>query len=102
VVLTSLDTTSTDSIIDNNTIVNPNPDSVRTLIADEIKTYKTVKGDTLASIAKQFNISVKHNYLGKQFEQPIYQPGMDLVILPVDGVCIKLQQRHFAGHRTQV
>ena len=91
VVLADLSSAPNDnSIIDNNSVVNPNPDSVRTLIADEIKTYTTVKGDTLQSIAKQFNISVNTIIWSNNLKGDSIKPGTDLVILPTDGVLHKV------------
>lgn len=75
------------AVITDNTINNPNPDTVRNLITDQLKVYVTQPGDTLGSIAKQFNLSVNtvawaNNLTATQ----TIKPGWDLVILPTDGV----------------
>ena len=79
-----------DSIITDNTIVNPNPDSVRTLITDQIKVYVTQPGDTLQSIAAKFNISTNTIIWANNLPNNTIKPGWDLVILPVNGVLHKV------------
>lgn len=84
------DTTSTDTLISNNTIVKQDPDSVDKMIADQIKVYDTVPGDTLASIAAKFGISTNTIKWANNLSSDQIKPGWNLVILPVSGVLHKV------------
>lgn len=76
--------------ISDNTINNPNPDTVKTLITDQIKVYVTQPGDTLSSIAQQFNLNVNTIMWANNLSSQTIKPGWDLVILPVNGVLHKV------------
>ncbi len=78
-----------DSIITNNSLVQPSPDSIKGLVAKQVKIYTTVAGDTLASVAAANGITVKtladsNNLL----TNAVLQPGWQLVILPVNGMWV--------------
>ncbi len=78
---------STDSIITDNSLVQPNPDSVKTLCAKQIKTYTVVDGDTLRSVAIDNDITIQTlidaNGLTRDSK---LKPGQELTILPGDGI----------------
>ena len=76
--------------ISDNTIDNPNPDTVKTLITDQIKVYVTQPGDTLSSIAQQFNLNVSTIMWANNLSSQTIKPGWDLVILPINGVLHKV------------
>ena len=70
-------------------LVQPNPDTVSSLIAKQIKVYETQSGDTLASIASANNISVRTIMVANKLTSETLKPGWFLVILPTDGVLHK-------------
>jgi LysM repeat protein/surface antigen len=76
--------------INNNTIDNPNPDTVKNLITDQVKVYVTQAGDTLSSISAKNNISPNTIRWANNLTSDTIKPGWDLVILPVDGVVHKV------------
>lgn len=71
-----------------NTILAPNPDSVRGLISAQIKIYQTQSGDTLPKIAKNFGISEQTIMWANKLTSPAVKPGWQLIILPTDGVLV--------------
>jgi surface antigen len=81
-----------ESAIGDNTIEKPNPDSVRGMIADQIKVYDSVPGDTLESIAKKFNISVNTIIWANNLKDNNIKPGWNFVILPTSGVLHKVDR----------
>lgn len=76
--------------ITENTITNPTPDTVKNLITDQIKVYVTQPGDTVGSIAKQFNLAPNTIIWANNLSSQTIKPGWDLVILPTDGVLHKV------------
>ena len=67
-------------------LVKPNPDSIKELVAKQVKIYETQPGDTIQSIAATNGISPQtvldaNNLLNGT----IIKPGWYLKILPVDG-----------------
>lgn len=62
------------SILDDDTV---NTDIVKHTVA---------KGETLSSIADQYNISVETILLANELSDSKIQPGQELLILPVDGI----------------
>ncbi|MBI5530263.1 MAG: LysM peptidoglycan-binding domain-containing protein [Candidatus Doudnabacteria bacterium] len=86
-------TTSTDHqdivLGDESTILAPNPDSVQSLIAKQVKIYQTQKGDTLKNIAQNFGISQQTIMSANKLTAPEIKPGWQLIILPTDGVLVK-------------
>lgn len=78
------------SLITNNTIEKENLDSVRGLIAEQIKVYDTVSGDTLQSIANKFGISTDTLIWANNLPNNTIKPGWNLVILPTSGVLHKV------------
>jgi surface antigen/LysM repeat protein len=93
----SLDNQS-DSIINNNTIQKENPDSVKTMIADQIKVYDTVSGDSLQSVGSKFNISRETVAWANNLPvDATLKPGWNLVILPVSGVLHKVTNNDTLG-----
>ena len=83
---TDPNTTADNTIVDDNTITNPNPSSVRTMILDQVKVYTTVQGDTLASISNKFNITPNTIIWANNLTSTTIKPGWQLLILPVSGV----------------
>ncbi len=73
---------------DENTILAPNPDSVQSLIAKQVKIYQTKQGDTLQSIAQMFDISTETIMSANKLTVPSIKPGWQLIILPTDGVLV--------------
>jgi len=72
------------------------PMAVDTSIADGrglLTTYKVVRGDTLASIAKHFDVSVKTIWWANKLSatKP-FKVGMTLTIPPVDGVVVTVAE----------
>ena len=70
-------------------LVQPNPDTLESLVAKQIKVYKTENRDTLASIAKANSISVETLMWANNLTNENIRPGWFLVILPTDGVLHK-------------
>ena len=70
-------------------LVQPNPDTVASLISKQIKVYKTQAGDTLASIAADNGIKVQTLMWANNLSSQTIKPGWFLVILPTDGVLHK-------------
>ena len=78
-----------DSIIYNDTLSQPSPDSIKALVAKQVKIYTTVAGDTMSSIAAANGITVKT--LADSNKLPTnaaLQPGWQMVILPVNGMWV--------------
>lgn len=71
---------------ENDVLVQPNPDTLRSLIAKQIKVYQTASGDTLSLIAKQNGISVQTLMWANKLNSETIKPGWYLVIPPVDSV----------------
>ncbi|PJE61013.1 hypothetical protein COU86_01280 [Candidatus Roizmanbacteria bacterium CG10_big_fil_rev_8_21_14_0_10_36_26] len=73
---------------------NPYKGSLRTVISvkprDSIVNYSVVGGDTLASIAKKFNISVDTIKWTNNLKTDTIKPGQSLKIPPVTGVVHKV------------
>ncbi len=88
--VTSAQQFDTNSVINNNTIEKENPDSVRGLIAEQIKVYDTKQGDTLKSISEQFGISTSTIKWANNLPSDTIKPGWNLVILPTSGVLHKV------------
>ncbi len=90
--LESQETTSDnqDIVLGNeSTILAPNPDSVQSLIAKQIKIYQTQAGDTLPKIAKNFGISQQTIMWVNKLSTTSIKPGWQLIILPTDGILAK-------------
>lgn len=84
-------TVGNDIIIgDENTILAPNPDSVQSLIAKQIKVYETKPGDTLPAIAKNFGISQQTIIWANKLASNAIKPGWQLIILPTDGILVNV------------
>lgn len=61
----------------------------------QFETYRVERGDTPSEIAYQFGIKTETLLGGNPFlsqESSLMQPGMDLTILPIDGVLHDVQQ----------
>lgn len=71
---------------DETTFLAPNPDSVQSLIAKQIKIYQTQSGDSLKSIAQTFGISQQTIMWANKLTSTTIKPGWQLLILPTDGV----------------
>jgi len=70
---------------DESSILAPNPDSIQSLIAKQIKIYQTQSNDTLASIAKNFGISQQTIMWVNGLTSTTIKSGWYLKILPTDG-----------------
>ncbi len=70
-------------------LVQPNPDTVSSLISKQIKVYQTQPGDTLGSIAAANGIKVQTIMWANNLSSQTIKPGWYLVILPTDGVLHK-------------
>ncbi len=67
------------------TILAPNPDSIESLIAKQIKIYQTQANDTLPAIAKNFGVSQQTLMWANKLSSSNIKPGWHLIILPTDG-----------------
>lgn len=67
-------------------LAQPAVDTLESLIAKQIKVYKTQSGDTLASIARANGISVQTIMWANKLSGETIKPGWFLIILPTDGV----------------
>ncbi len=67
------------------TILAPNPDSIQSLIAKQIKIYQTQANDTLPAIAKNFGVSQQTIMWANKLSSSNIKPGWHLIILPTDG-----------------
>ncbi len=77
-------------VINENAIVKPNPDSVDSLIAKQIKIYETKDKDTLSSVATANGITVQTLAdANKISTSTVLKPGWQLIILPTNGVLVK-------------
>lgn len=80
----------TDSLVLNNdSIVQPNPDSVQQLVAKQVKVYQTKNGDTLKQIAADNGISVQTIIWANKLTSTAIKPGWFLIILPTNGILVK-------------
>jgi len=81
----SAETTEND-IVNQQVLIKPNPDSIQSLIAKQIKVYQTKPGDTLGEIAAENGISVQTLMWTNKLSSELIKPGWYLIILPTDGV----------------
>lgn len=87
---TPTDETDSLSIVTPDGIVQPNPDSIKSFNAKEIKVYQTVEGDTLNSIAAQNGISPQTIIWANNLPDNTIKPGWFLIIPPIDGIVYKM------------
>jgi surface antigen len=81
------DSGTNNTIINENRLNQPSPDSIKALVTKQIKTYTTQAGDTLQSIAAANGITVQTLIdANKLTKGAALQPGWQLIILPIDGV----------------
>lgn len=75
---------------DDNSILAPSPDSIKSMVASVVKkVYVTQPGDTLKSLANKNGISVDSIKLSNpKLVGDALKPGWNLIIPPVDGVAI--------------
>jgi surface antigen len=76
-----------DFTIEDGFLTQPSPDSIRALVAKQVKIYTTVPGDSLRSIAAKNGITIQT--LADANNLPTdaaLKPGWTLKILPIDGV----------------
>lgn len=71
-----------------NTLVAQNPDSVSELLKRQIKVYKTQKGDTIGSIARQYGVSIDTIKWANNLKDNHIDPDWELAIPPTDGLII--------------
>lgn len=89
-ILTNEESVLESSITQNETFEQPSPDSVRELIAKQIKVYETKEGDTLRNIAAMHDITLQTLIDANNLRNDtVVKPGWKLVILPTDGVLYK-------------
>ncbi len=74
---------------DESSLLAPNPDSVQSLIAKQVKIYQTQAGDNLPAIAKNFGISQQTIMWANNLTSTAIKSGWQLLILPSDGVLVK-------------
>ena len=74
------------AIADDQTLLSQNPDSVKALVAKQIKVYRTVDGDTLKSIAAKNGLKEQTLIWANRLPNSQIKPGWDLLIPPTDGV----------------
>ena len=74
---------------DANVLVQPEVDTLESLIAKQIIVHQTAPGDTLASIAKQNGISIETLMWANKLDSQNIRPGWFLIILPTDGTLHK-------------
>ncbi len=84
----SNDDGSTIVIADQDTLLAPNPDSVRVNIENQIKSYTVKNGDTLGQIAQNFGISTQTIINNNGLSDGYANIGQELKILPVDGLLV--------------
>lgn len=70
-------------------MVRPNPDTVSSLVAKQIKVHTVQSGESLSSIASIYNISPKTILWANNLTENLVKPGWQLMILPTDGVLVK-------------
>ncbi len=73
--------------IEDNALVKPNTGRVKGLV--NIQVYTTQVGDTLSTIAKQYNISTDTLKWANSLPNDTIKPGWHLKILPINGLLIK-------------
>lgn len=74
------------TIADDQSLLSQNPDSIKSLVAKQIKVYKTQAGDTLKSIAEKNGLKEQTLIWANRLPNSQIKPGWDLLIPPVDGV----------------
>lgn len=70
-------------------LIQPNPDTLSSLIAKQIYVYQTAPGDTLSKIAAKNGISSETLMWANNLPSETIKPDWYLVILPTDGVLHK-------------
>ena len=70
-------------------LTRPTPDSIKDLIAKQIKVYETKPGDTLSFIAQQNGINQQTLMWANKLTSEAIKPGWFLLIPPTDGVIYK-------------
>jgi surface antigen len=78
-----------DLVLNDESIVQPNPDSVQQLLARQIKVYETVSGDTLRKIASANGLKVQTLMWANKLTSEGIKPGWFLIIPPTDGIIHK-------------
>lgn len=75
---------------DDNSILAPNPDSIQASVNNAVKTvYTTKEGDTLKSIANEYNVSVDTiRWSNPGLLSSTIKPGWNLIIPSVNGVAV--------------
>jgi surface antigen len=70
-------------------LLQPQADTLSSLISKQIKVYETQAGDTLASIASNNGITVQTLMWANNLASQTIKPGWFLVVLPTDGILHK-------------
>ncbi len=68
-----------------NSLVQPTPDSIQNLITNQIHTYQTKPGDTLSQIAEKYRVSPQTIIWSNHLSGNSLKAGQELRIPPVDG-----------------
>lgn len=63
-----------------------NPDTIRQLMEKQITVYETQPGDTLAAVARKFNLTINTIKWANGLESELIKPGWFLRIPPINGV----------------
>jgi len=74
------------AIADDQSLLSQNPDSVKALVAKQIKVYQTQDGDTLRSIAEKNGLKEQTLIWANRLPNSQIKPGWSLLIPPTDGV----------------
>jgi|GEM_PF-430218 len=78
-----------DAAMNEEGLAKPNPDSIQSLIAKQVKVYETKPGDTLASIAAANGLNIHTIMWANKLTSQGLKPGWFLIILPTDGILHK-------------
>jgi len=76
--------------IEDSGITKPNPDSIKSLAAHQVKIYKTKPFDTVYTVAAQFGLSPKTIRETNSLPSNALLADWDLIIPPVDGIVIQV------------
>ncbi len=76
--------------IEDSGITKPNPDSIQSLAARQVKIYKTKPFDTVYTVAAEFGLTTKTIRETNSLPNNALLADWDLIIPPVDGIVIQV------------
>lgn len=76
--------------IDDSGITKPNPDSIQSLINNQVQIYRTEPFDTVYTVAEKFNLKPQTIRDSNGLPNYALLAGWDLIIPPVDGIVIQV------------